>query len=176
MRNIILYIATSLDGYLAREDGALDWLPQPTEDDMGYADFYDTIDTVVIGRTTYEQITQELSPDVWAYEGKTSYVATSKTLTPDPNVSFINGDIATFISNLKNAPGKDIWLVGGGKLIDAFVRANLIDKYIITIIPFNSTPTSSFSISLEYAIPNFIMIKISFSCYCPIYSLGSCSR
>ncbi|MBT3319873.1 MAG: dihydrofolate reductase [Clostridia bacterium] len=135
MRNIILYIATSLDGYLAREDGALDWLPQPTEDDMGYADFYDTIDTVVIGRTTYEQITQELSPDVWAYEGKTSYVATSKTLTPDPNVSFINGDIATFISNLKNAPGKDIWLVGGGKLIDAFVRANLIDKYIITIIP-----------------------------------------
>ena len=135
MRNIILYIATSLDGFIARKDGSLDWLPQSTEDDMGYADFYDTIDTVVMGRTTYEQVVGELSPDVWAYAGKTCYVATSKQMQNTKDVTFIGGDIAGFISGLKNDPGKDIWLVGGGNLIESFVRSNLIDKYIITVIP-----------------------------------------
>lgn len=135
MRNIVLYIAISLDGYIAREDGSLDWLPQPTEGDMGYGEFYSTIDTVVLGRTTYEQVITELSPDVWAYEGKTCYVATTKQMEDTKYVSFISGDISNYIYSLKGEPGKDIWLVGGGKLIADFVSKNLIDKYIITVIP-----------------------------------------
>lgn len=134
-RKIILYIATSLDGYIAREDGSLDWLPEAEDEDFGYDDFYKTIDTVVMGRTTYEQVITELSPDVWAYEGKKCYVATRKNLTKDERVEFVTDDVADFANNLKRQEGKDIWLVGGGKLVDEFIKQNLIDKYIITIIP-----------------------------------------
>ena len=135
MRNIVLYIATSLDGYIARKNGALDWLPQPAEGDFGYGDFYKTIDTVVMGRTTYEQVISELSVGVWVYEGKACYVATTKDIKSSKDVTFVSKDVTSFINDLKKQPGKDIWLVGGSKLIETFVQKNLIDKYIVTVIP-----------------------------------------
>lgn len=138
IRNIILYIAVSLDGYIARNNGAVDWLSDGSENlniDNGYDRFYKSIDTVVMGRTTYEQVINELSPDVWVYEGKKCYVAATKKWESDNRVEFISEDIAGFVNNLKKQQGKDIWLVGGGKLIDQFIKQNLIDKYIITIIP-----------------------------------------
>ncbi|KDR95991.1 Dihydrofolate reductase [Peptoclostridium litorale DSM 5388] len=137
-RNIILYIAISLDGYIAKNNGAVDWLSGNGEDtnvDNGYDDFYNTIDTVVMGRITYEQVVNELSPDTWVYEGKKCYVATRKKYESDKRAEFISDDIVEFIKNLKIQDGKDIWLVGGGKLVDQFIKQNLIDKYIVTIIP-----------------------------------------
>jgi len=137
-RNIILYIATSLDGYIARNNGAVDWLSGNSDNpnvDTGYDKFYSTVDTVVMGRTTYEQVINELSPDIWAYEGKKCYVATTKKYKSDNRVEFISENIAIFIKNLKIQKGMGIWLVGGGKLIDQFIKQNLIDKYIISIIP-----------------------------------------
>ena len=137
-RSIILYIATSLDGYIAKSNGAIDWLGGNGDDpniDNGYENFYSTIDTVVIGRTTYEQVINELSPDNWVYEGKKCYVATTKKCDFDGRAEFISEDIAGFIKNLKKRQGKNIWLVGGGKLIDQFIKQDLIDKYIITIMP-----------------------------------------
>ncbi|KNZ41288.1 dihydrofolate reductase family protein [Acetobacterium bakii] len=137
-RNIVLYIAESLDGYIAKTNGTVDWLMGESEDadmDYGYQDFYDTIDTVIMGRITYEQVIHELSPDVWVYEGKKCYVATTGNLESDSNVSFISGEITEFIKDLKKQKGRDIWLVGGSKLIDQFIKADLIDRYIITIIP-----------------------------------------
>jgi dihydrofolate reductase len=88
-----------------------------------------------MGRTTYEQVINELSPGVWVYEGKKCYIATTKNDEPNHRVEFISEDITKFIKNLKKQQGKDIWLVGGGKLIDQFIKQNLVDKYIITIIP-----------------------------------------
>ena len=137
-RSIILYIAASLDGYIAKSNGAVDWLCGNGDDpnpDNGYDNFYRAIDTVIMGRTTYEQVINELSPDNWVYEGKKCYVATTKGYDFDDRAEFISEDIAGFVKNLKKQQGKDIWLIGGGKLIDAFVKQNLIDKYIITIIP-----------------------------------------
>ncbi len=137
-RNIILYIATSLDGYIARSNGDVDWLAGVGDNpnaDNGYEDFYSSIDTVVMGRTTYEQVINELSPDNWVYEGKKCYVATTKKCEGDSRAEFISEDIAGFIKKLKNQQGKDIWIVGGGKLIDQFIKQDLIDKYIITVIP-----------------------------------------
>ncbi|MGO5065400.1 MULTISPECIES: dihydrofolate reductase family protein [unclassified Clostridium] len=137
-RDIILYIATSLDGYIARKNGAIDWLGGNGDDttiDNGYDNFYSTIDTVVLGRSTYEQIINELSPDKWVYDGKKCYVATSKKCEFDGRAEFISEDITGFIKNIKKHQGKDIWLVGGSKLIDQFIKQDLIDKYIITIIP-----------------------------------------
>ena len=137
-REIILYIAVSLDGYIAKISGAVDWLQGCTNDpniDNGYNDFYNTIDTVVMGRRTYEQIINELSPDGWVYKDKKSYVATKQNFKADSNVEFISENITGFIKDLKKEKGKNIWLVGGGKLIDEFIKENLIDKYVITIIP-----------------------------------------
>ena len=137
-RNIILYIATSLDGYIARNNGEVDWLSGNGDDtnvDNRYEKFYNSIDTVVMGRTTYEQVVNELSPDTWVYEGKKCYVATRKKHESDKRAEFISDDIVEVIKNLKIQGGKDIWLIGGGKLIDQFIKQDLIDKYIVTIIP-----------------------------------------
>ena len=137
-RSIILYIAMSLDGYIARNNGAVDWLSGHNDDtnvDNGYDEFYKTIDTIVMGRITYEQVINELSPGVWVYEGKKCYVANTKKCESYNKVEFISKDIAGYIKNLKKQQGKDIWIVGGAKLIDQFIKQDIIDKYIITVIP-----------------------------------------
>jgi dihydrofolate reductase len=80
-RKIVLYIATSLDGYIARRNGAVDWLNgdgDKQKGNNGFASFYSTIYIVVMSRTTYKQVINELSPDLWVYEGKKCYVATTK--------------------------------------------------------------------------------------------------
>jgi dihydrofolate reductase len=126
------------NGGIAKKNGAVDWLSGNGDNpdvDNGYDKFYSTIDTVVMGRTSYEQVINELSPDIWVYEGKKCYVATTQKGEIDNRVEFISGDIAEFIENLKKLQGKDIWLVGDGILIDQFIKKDLIDKYIITIIP-----------------------------------------
>lgn len=130
-KKTILYIATSLDGYIAKENGAVDCLLGESNNlnvDNGYDKFYSTIDTVVMGRTTYEQVINELYPNVWVYEGKECYVATTRKCEPDNRVEFISEDITGFIKNLKNQQGKDNWLVSGGQLIDQFIKKDLIDK------------------------------------------------
>jgi len=137
-RKLVLYIAMSLDGYIARNNGAVDWLSgqgEVSEIDNGYEGFYSTIDTVVMGRITYEQVVNELSPNIWVYEGKKCYVFTKKEYEDNEKVEFTSESIVEFVSDIKNGLGKDIWLVGGGKLIHEFINKNLIDKYIITIIP-----------------------------------------
>lgn len=137
-RKIVLYIAMSLDGYIARSNGAVDWLSgqgEVLEIDNGYEEFYSTIDTVVMGRITYEQVINELSPNIWVYEGKKCYVFTEKEYEDNEKVEFTSESIIEFVSDIKSGLGKDIWLVGGGKLIHEFINKNLIDKYIITIIP-----------------------------------------
>ncbi|OHW62943.1 dihydrofolate reductase [Andreesenia angusta] len=137
-RDIVLYIASSLDGYIARVNGAVDWLNESEGSpgvESSYDAFYSTVDTVIMGRNTYNQITRELSPGYWVYEGKKCYVATRENLKPDGLVEFISDDIVEFAKELKGQDGSDIWLVGGSKLVDQFVKQNLIDKYIVTIIP-----------------------------------------
>lgn len=137
-RNLVLYIAVSLDGYIARENGAVDWLTGDSGDpgmDTGFDDFFSSIDTVIMGRTTYQQVINELSPGVWVYEGKECFVATRRNREPDGRVEYISKDITKFVNELRVQKGKDIWLVGGGKLLDQFIKQNLIDKYVITIIP-----------------------------------------
>jgi len=137
-RKIVLYIAMSLDGYIARINGSVDWLSghgKVLEVDNGYEEFYNNVDTIIMGRVTYEQVVNELSPDNWVYEGKNCYVFTKKEYETNEKVKFISGSITNFVSDIKNQLGKDIWLVGGGKLIHEFVRENLVDKYVITVIP-----------------------------------------
>jgi len=131
MRRIILNIASSLDGYIAREDGSIDWLPTD-EEDFGMKKFMDSIDTVFLGRTTYEQI---LTFDcAYPYADKKSYVFSRNSGENKENIEFVS-DMIDFAKKLVESPGKGIWLVGGGEIISAFLKAGLIDEIILSEIP-----------------------------------------
>lgn len=133
MRKVICYIATSLDGYVAREDHALDWLPQEGEDVYGYDEFLQSIDTVVMGHSTYKEI---LSFDVdYPYEDQENYVFTRTNKQNDEHAQFVKESPKEFIENLKKKPGKDIWLVGGGTLFTQFLEEDLVDELILFIMP-----------------------------------------
>lgn len=136
MKKIKLYIAASIDGYIARSDGDLDWLmkyPINSETNYGYDDFYKSIDTVIMGGQTYRDI---LDMDfVWPYRDKISNVITRNPMGAKENIRFITEKVIENISNLRNENGKDIWLVGGGKLTAMLLNQDMVDEMIITTIP-----------------------------------------
>ena len=134
-RKIVLYIAQSLDGYIARKDDTLDWLFKAEgEGDNGYSVFYDTIDTILIGRRTYDWI-MDHEKDKFPYENKSCYVFSRSKHQDFGNVQFVSEDVATFTNRLKAQDGKDIWIVGGGELLLSFIKEKLIDELYITIAP-----------------------------------------
>ncbi|AYV35138.1 dihydrofolate reductase [Erysipelothrix rhusiopathiae] len=136
MRKIKLFIAMSLDGYIADEKGAIDWLePYNSVDDDTYDFFYKTVDTVVMGRKTYEQVTEELSPDVYPYEDSYTYVVSSQDLKPRDNMTVISEDVVAVLNSIKHQEGKDLWIVGGARLVSALVDASIIDEYWIAVAP-----------------------------------------
>ncbi len=134
MRKLIYYVAASLDGCIARRDGAVDWLPTPTaKEDYGYAKFLARVDTLLVGRKTYEQM---LTHGPWAYGERACYVLTRKWAGQrDLHATFINGNIATLVHRLKRQPGRDIWLVGGGESAHACFEAGVVDEIILTQVP-----------------------------------------
>lgn len=128
MRKIKLFIASSLDEFIAREDGGIDWL---FTGDYGYAKFYNSIDTILMGRKTYE-LGLKLGE---CYKGKRAIVFTKqKNLKKLENVEFVS-NVVDFTKKLKNSKGKDIWLVGGGKIVSLFLNNNLIDEIILFLHP-----------------------------------------
>ena len=130
MRKIKLFIASSLDGCIARSDGSVDWLPEHAK--SGYDEFYKTIDTVIMGRKTYEQI---LSFGAYPYEGKKSYVFTSNAdQKNNENVEFVS-NVEELTKELFLSSGKDVWLIGGSLLISFFLNHGLIDEIILSVIP-----------------------------------------
>jgi dihydrofolate reductase len=137
MRKIKLYIATSLNGKVAKKDGSVDWLesiPNPEQIDYGYAEFYNSIDTTIQGFNTYKQIID------WGidfpYSKKKNYVLTKKQgLQPTEFVEFISKNHIDFIQGLKNQKGADIWLIGGGQINTMLLNAGLIDEFQIFVMP-----------------------------------------
>src|SRR4051812_33428618 len=117
-RKVIVHIGTSADGYIARPDGNLEWLtsrPAPAGF-YGMNAFTKTIDTKLLGRATYEQ-SLKLGAK---FEGKDRYIVFSRQSRPaaaPPGVEFVQGDIGAFVRDLREQPGKDIWLMGGGEII-----------------------------------------------------------
>ncbi len=138
MRKVILYIAMSLDGYIADKNGGVAWLDsQDTEsDEVGsYEKFIETIDTVILGYKTYHQIVTELSPDHWVYSGMTSYVLTHKQQKSIDEIIFTDQSLADLIAKLKEQSGKNIWICGGASIVNQLISLNLIDCFHITVIP-----------------------------------------
>lgn len=134
-RKVIVYIATSLDGYIATDNDSLDWLFRVEgEGDNGYSEFYDRIDTIVLGRRTYDWI-MDVEKDNFPYKNKKCYVFSNSKYGSNEYVKFVNEDTVSFINTLKNTEGRNIWIVGGGNLISHFLKENLVDELIITIAP-----------------------------------------
>lgn len=140
-RKVILYIATSIDGFIADTDGGVEWLsPSETSGlakdiDTTYDVFYKEIDTVIMGRTTYNQVVNELSPDFYPYEDKINYVLTSKVGDNRADINFSNESVVDLVERLRHEPGKAIWIVGGNSVIMPLVEKNLIDEYRIATVP-----------------------------------------
>lgn len=138
MRKVILYIAMSLDGYLADKNGGVDWLKGQEQDNQelgSYPDFIKNIDTVILGYNTYNQVVTELSKDYWPYSGMTSYVLTHKSLESTEEIIFTEENLKSLINKVKNEKGKDIWVCGGSSIVNQFIKLELIDVFHVTIIP-----------------------------------------
>ncbi|WP_100330230.1 dihydrofolate reductase family protein [Bacillus xiapuensis] len=134
-RNAVLFIASSLDGYIATKDESLQWLfDVEGEGDNGFSEFYDTVDTVLMGKKTYDWLMRQETEE-FPYKNKECYVFTRSSYKDTENVKFVNDDITNFVNKLKNKVGHNIWVVGGGELLNSFIQEDLVDEFIITIAP-----------------------------------------
>lgn len=135
MRKVTFRVANTLDNYIARKDGAVDWILGSVEANSAMTEFWKTIDAVVMGRKTYEPVLKSGTPFP-TYPGVKNYVL-SRTLkeASDKNVEIIREDAAEFIRELKTEEGKDIFVMGGGLLARPLFEANLIDEVGVNIHP-----------------------------------------
>jgi dihydrofolate reductase len=135
-RKVIVHIATSADGYIARPDGDLAWLtsrPAP-EGFYGLGAFMRSIDTKVLGRKTYD-VSRRMGAKV---DPKTRTIVFSRHPPPPDapaGVEFVGGAIRAFVHRLREEPGKDVWLMGGGELIASFLDEESIDHFVISVVP-----------------------------------------
>lgn len=134
-RKVILYIATSLDGFIAKPNDDLSFLEIVAQEgeDYGYSNFIETVDTVIIGRKTYDWVINAVS--YFPHADKNSYVIT-RTSKPDiGKVKFYTGNLKTLVTNLKAEAGKNIFVDGGAEIVNALMKDNLIDEFYISVIP-----------------------------------------
>ena len=137
MRKIVLYVAMSLDGYLASENGELDWLDKYNDTQVmeEMEKITQRIDTVIMGKKTFKQLVEEISPDAWPYVGKKCLLLTHDLSFRDEKVEVLHELSKAYMDALKAMDGDDIFLVGGGETIGSFLEQDLIDEYIITVVP-----------------------------------------
>jgi dihydrofolate reductase len=146
MRKIILNLAVTLDGFIEGPNGEIDWCISD-ENEMGEGSTFDkflsSIDTIFYGRVSYDMWGQ-FQPDnnaspfekkLWGtVHSKKKYVF-SHNPTLDGKATFIQGDITKEVNEIKNQPGKNIWLYGGGGIITSFMNLGLIDAYLLAVHP-----------------------------------------
>lgn len=134
-RKVILYIAMSLDGYIARKDDGPEWLfdVERTGEDYGYGEFIKSVDTVIIGRRTYEKVMTMGVP--FPHKDKQCYIITRTVRPAEGNLTFYDKDLKQLVVSLKKKSGGSIFVDGGAKIVNALLRDGLIDDFIISIIP-----------------------------------------
>jgi dihydrofolate reductase len=134
-RKLIVYIACSLDGFIAGPGDDLSFLKmvEKTGEDYGYKAFMDGIDTVIMGRRTYDWVMKEVSE--YLDKSRNIFILSSVEKPPVNNVQFYNGEPAELLGSLRSKEGKDIFIDGGAMAIDYFRERGLIDEWIISIIP-----------------------------------------
>lgn len=138
MRKVKLFIAMSVDGYIADKNGGVAFLQgheDRLENESTYSEFIKKIDTVLMGWNTYNQIITELSPDNWVYDNLLTYVFTHREQQDSDKIIFTSDNLEELIEKLKGVEGKDIWICGGADLVQQAISSDVIDEYLISIIP-----------------------------------------
>ena len=137
MRKISLFIATSLDGYIAKPDNDLSFLRliEKEGEDYGYAEFTNTIDTLIVGRRTYDYVLEEIGPSHYDNGQRDVYVITRTERPQIGRTIFYTGDITELVKRLKSGKGKNIYCDGGAEIINELLKHDLIDEFIISVIP-----------------------------------------
>lgn len=137
MRKISLFIATSLDGYIAKPNDDLSFLKlvEKEGEDYGYAEFTNTIDTLIIGRKTYDYVLKEIGPSHYDNGQRDVYVITRTERPQAGRTTFYTGNLSKLVERLKSEKGKNIYCDGGAEVINELLKHDLIDEFIISVIP-----------------------------------------
>jgi len=134
-RKVIVFIAMSIDGFIAAENDNLDFLQlvEQEGEDYGYNEFHNSIDTVIMGRKTYDKI---VSFDVpFPHSNKECYILTNNKELQSPSVQYYSNKVEALIAQLKSKAGKNIFVDGGAQIVQLLLQKQLIDEFIISIIP-----------------------------------------
>lgn len=133
----MIYIATSLDGYIAKPNDDLSFLKlvEKEGEDYGYAEFTKTIDTIILGRKTYDWVVREIGSSHYDNGERNVYVITRTARPGVGKTTFYSGDLTELVQKLKSENGKNIYCDGGAEIINELMRSDLIDEFIISIIP-----------------------------------------
>ena len=132
MRKIILNVAVSLDGFIEDANGAYDWCF--TDQDYGLTGFGNSVDTIFFGRKSYELVVRENYSHY--YKDLKQYVfSTTMKSVEDDSVTIISKNVLDAVTEVKNTPGKGIWLFGGASLVSFFMKENLVDELILSVHP-----------------------------------------
>jgi|WetSurMetagenome_2_1015567.scaffolds.fasta_scaffold11185_3 dihydrofolate reductase len=134
-RKLILYIAVSLDGYIAKPNDDLSFLSivEKEGEDYGYADFVKTVDTVIMGQKTYDWV-MNMVPE-FPHADRRTYVITRTVRPNQGKVVFYTGNLVDLVKKLKSVPGKNIFCDGGAEIVNVLIMDALIDEMIISVIP-----------------------------------------
>lgn len=133
-RKLILFIAMSLDGYIAKPNDDLSFLSvvEKAGEDYGYGAFTASVDTIIMGRKTYEWVTAQVD---FPHADKQSYILTRKTRPSSGNIHFYTGNLSDLVATIREKPGLNIFCDGGADVVNALLREDLLDEMIISIIP-----------------------------------------
>jgi dihydrofolate reductase len=140
-RKIIVYIATSADGFIARRDGSFDWLERPRlKGNYGMGAFYKSIDTILWGRRTCDMALEFQKKGVsgTTFDTRVKNYVFTRSLpqsTAPAGVAFVNEPIKAFATRLREKKGKDVWIMGGAGIIASFLDEGEIDEFVISVIP-----------------------------------------
>ena len=133
MRKVVLGLGISLDGYIARPDGAVDFLFMPKDYSMG--PFFATIDTAIMGRKTYDAALKMGGGGFGDSKMKSYVLSHSQPPGERGGVIFVNESPKSFVEKLRKLRGKNIWLMGGGELARDFLKEDLVDELYIGVVP-----------------------------------------
>jgi len=137
MRILSLYIATSLDGYIAKPNDDLSFLKlvEKEGEDYGYAKFTSTIDTIILGRKTYDWVLREIGTSHYDNGERNVYVITRTQRPSVGKTKFYTGNLTELVRQLKGENGKNIYCDGGAEIINELLKSDLVDEFIISVIP-----------------------------------------
>jgi|SRR5579884_3146447 len=136
-RKIIVYIAISADGYIARPDGDVGWLDRPRpKGNYGYGEFFKSVDSILWGRNTYDKSLQMgMTPAMFGPKVRNYLFSHSNPTSLLKSFELVKEPIKTFAQKLRAQPGRNIWMMGGGQIIASFLDEGEIDEFSLHVIP-----------------------------------------